>query len=164
MNNMGFDGVRDYDVAKQTLMSYYNETNRTWTQMDDDLVTALLYTEKMVLEFNLTEENYMFTRNLPHFRDESFYYLIMYMPDMFNLFYKFPEPANFKFMSDASEQDVEAFGEYPHMNDNYTNAISIFELVDFMLEYDYIHTQYADPVEYIVWQFDLTNSHTLGYE
>lgn len=50
------------------------------------------------------------------------------------------------------------------MNENYTNGITIFELVDFMLEYDFIHTQYADPVEYLVWQFDLTESYTLGYD
>lgn len=43
-------------------------------------------------------------------------------------------------MSDATEADVLAFGEYPHWNDNFTSAVTIFELVDFMLEYDFIHT------------------------
>lgn len=106
----------------------------------------------------------MFTRNLPHFKDEMFYLTIMYMPSLFEMYYQFPEPADFSFMSGSTENDVEAFGQYPHMNDNYTTAISIFELVDFMLEYDFIHNNYADPVEYLVWQFDLTESYTLGQD
>lgn len=45
MNQYRFEGLRDYDKAKEELMTYFNLTNRNWTEGDNDLVTALLYTE-----------------------------------------------------------------------------------------------------------------------
>jgi len=48
----------------------------------------------------------MFTRNLPYFNNEAFYTIIMYIPSMFEMYYKFPKKADFIFMSGASETDV----------------------------------------------------------
>lgn len=58
--------------------------------MEDDLVTAFLYTEQMVLQYNLTQKNDIFTQDLPIFRLDATSYLLMYLPGMFNIYYQFP--------------------------------------------------------------------------
>lgn len=72
-------------------------------------------------------------QDAPNFDNEKSYELLSYLPDLFYLYYNFPEPASFSFLSDATENDIEAFGQYPHIDAD-DQEITIFEVVDLLIK------------------------------
>lgn len=94
---------------------------------------GLIYTRLQILEHNLTSKSEQFNRDAPDFINSESYQLINYLPDLFYMYYNFPEPAAFSFLSDATEEDIEAFGQYPHYDD-YGREVTIYSVVDKLIE------------------------------